>query len=131
MTSPVPFVDAEVLAAHLVERLNRCVPSDVQVGVQGGQVTFGVAGQVREWLSFAEKFAAEEEWRVAADSAVWNVLDKLQDFVIEEAGIQPWPGPHGLARAEVRVTEDEIRFWYGDESNPTVAFEPITVGDGG
>jgi hypothetical protein len=47
----------------------------------------------------------------------------------EEVGIQPWPHPHGLAGAEVRVTEDQIQFWYGDESNPTVAFEPIAVAD--
>jgi hypothetical protein len=122
-------VDAELLAAHLVERLNRRVPENVRVAYERGEITFEVGGEVREWLSFTRKFATEPDSGRAAEAAVSNVLDKLQDFVIEEVGIQPWPNPHGHARAEVSVTEDQIRFWYGDESDPSVAFEPIAVAD--
>lgn len=100
------------------------------VGVERGQITFALGGAIRQWVGFVELFPADE-FLAACEGPVWNVLNSLQDFVIAEAGIQPWPDPEscGLTRAEVEVSEGEIRFWYGDKAEPALRFEPIRVAD--
>jgi hypothetical protein len=115
------------LAELLADRVNPALPETVRVGVARGEVTFALSGEVREWVGFADTLtrAGDEAWGERVASAVWNVLDKLQDFVIEEAGVQPWPDP--FAGANVYVHRREIRLCYGDGSDPVLGFEPIRL----
>ena len=120
-------MNPNTLARALVERLNRVVPADIYVDIEHGEITFAVAGETRQYVMFVEAFERGGQSTDEVERAVARVLDSLQDFVIEEAGVQPWPHPRGLARAGVRVTADEVRMWYGDEADPSLAIEPIPL----
>jgi hypothetical protein len=89
-----------------------------------GQIAFLHGDEEREQMRIADSADVE--------SFVWVVLDKLQDFMILEVGINPWPGLEEggeFAAVGVRVDEAAVRFWYGREASPRVLFEPIPLSD--
>src|SRR6266567_3410146 len=98
----MPGVDPAALAPALCERLNQELPRQVRVRESGGQLEFLLDGEMQEQLSFAEVFDSKASWQDAAESAIWNILDKLQDFMIEVMEMNTWPGESGFGgRAEV------------------------------
>src|SRR6266496_3858516 len=102
-------VDPETLAAVVCERINRELPSQVNVTPERGRgIAFYREGELLEQLSFAQVFD-ELPWQKAAESAIWNLLDKLQDFMIEVIAINTWPAQSGFGGdARVSVTDSRI-----------------------
>jgi hypothetical protein len=113
----------------VAERLDEIVPDGVRVEYGDGRFRFLLDGELREEMRFARTSPAENQWPDSLANAIWTVLDSLQDFVIEEIGIQPWPvdPAGGLPRAHAEVSDGKLVFSYGHPDDPAVAFEPIPL----
>jgi hypothetical protein len=77
--------------------------------------------------SFGVYGASDEENMVGV--AV-QALDELQDF-ISEATHNPWPGVTSQPKPHGRIRDSHLDLWYGDSTNPILAFKPILLTLGG
>jgi hypothetical protein len=113
----------------VAERLDAIVPERVRVEYQDGRFQFRLGSVLREELTFPKSSPNDEGWPASLANAIWTLLDSLQDFVIEEVGIQPWPvdTAGGLPRAHAEVSNGKLVFSYGHPERPALAFEPIPL----
>jgi len=116
-------VDGVTLAEALAERLAGVVPAGVQIFAQGPSVSIqddSGLGLLQDVGGILEQHGDAIDQLVLA---CLSVLNSVQDFVAETLTV-PWPDAE-MAMAGVRVAEDRILLWYGDESDPALALRPI------
>ena len=113
----------------VAEHLDAVVPEGVAIEYLEGRFRFLLGGELREELTFPRNSPDDEGWPASLANAIWTLLDRLQDFVIEELGIQPWPvdPAGGLPRAHAEVSDGKLVFSYGHPDDPAVGFEPIPL----
>lgn len=124
--------DADRLAEALVERLRPHIPSDVVLQPERGGVTVLVEGFA--WLRQGVEEILDQPGDPAffLETAAWNVLSSIQDFVSEHRA-EPWPrwewgadaDPLPSPRAAVR--SGALHLWYGNEDDPVLSLEPIRL----
>src|SRR5206468_4168026 len=107
----------------LASRLDAAVPEPFQV----------VAEQEEVWL--LEKGRRNTGGIIVdleVEEAVWRVLTDFQDELAEQLRV-PWPHDPALGyvfhEPEVVVRDGAVHFWYGEEGNPVLAFEPIPLNE--
>jgi hypothetical protein len=117
-------VDGSTLAESLAERLDGVVPAGVQIFAQGASVSVqddSGLGLVQDVGGILEQHGDSIDLIVLA---CLSVLNSVQDFVAETLTV-PWPDAE-MAMPGVRVADDRILLWYGDESDPALALPPIS-----
>jgi hypothetical protein len=71
--------------------------------------------------------------RTLVETAAWNALNTVQDFVTEVIR-QPWPRPldprassSEIASPNVSLERSTLHLWYGDRITPSVQLRSIHV----
>ena len=116
------------LAAALVARLAPAAPEGIEIVEEPpGFLTARIDEFRWEALAVDEPELEEEIPREEYDppypaAGALEALDFVQEFVRNEVGGE-WPP--GSPEPMAALLEDEIRFWFGPEDDPVLAFEPI------
>ena len=125
------------LAAALAQRLNDIAPAPFRLSAEEGRVNI-YRGDVLDTISFTPDIV-EDETRDLSEvlyTATWSVLSALQDIISEETH-DAWPSTDGrtMALPDVRIGEEAVHLWYGEEEAPLVRlpairFDEIMEADG-
>lgn len=118
------------LAAALVARLAAAAPEGVEI-VEEPPGFLTVRIDEFRWEALAVDEPELEEELELADydppypaAGALEALDFVQEFARNELGVE-WPP--GSPEPMAALLEDEIRFWFGPEDDPALAFEPIPL----
>jgi hypothetical protein len=125
---PLP-AGAERVVVPLAERWRDVLPADeFQVDVDGKELVVnalahGRAARMRAGSLLALRLPLPMSLRLRMFFE--NEADTLQEFVSETRS-EPWPAPH--AKPHARVSDDEVRVWYGtrDEASAALCLLPIS-----
>jgi hypothetical protein len=128
----LPTVVGGRLAAAVVTRLADHVPGDVMLLVDDAQIALAKNHQILAKFDFGLLLDQAGDIRELAEMAVRGALSTIQDVVVEEL-TTPWPaiGSGGPATTlplpDASRDSNGIRLWFGDETAPALALQPITL----
>ncbi len=122
------------LASGLAQSLAAVVPGAIVVRAAGDVVE--VSSHLVEWTaaSFVGQLLNQPgDRRALIETAAWNALNTVQDFVTEVFR-QPWPCPLDpsassgtMALPAVSLEESTLHMWYGERSTPSLQLRSIQV----
>jgi hypothetical protein len=128
----LPTVVGTRLAAAVVTRLAGLLPGDVLLLLDHTQLALAKDHQILARFDFGLLLDQAGDIRELAEMAVRGALSTIQDVVVEELTM-PWPaiGSGGPATTlplpDASRDSNRIRLWFGDETTPALALQPITL----
>jgi hypothetical protein len=118
------------LAAALVARIAPVAPDGVEI-VEEPPGFLRTRIDDPRWEALAvdrpeleEEIPAEDYDPPYPAASALEALDFVQEFVRNELDVE-WPP--GSPEPMAALVDDEIRFWFGAEDDPTLTFEPIPL----
>jgi hypothetical protein len=125
-------VSSRNLAAALAERLAHIVPRGFSVRSEDTDISVYRDGKLVGG-SAALEIINDDDGRgldERIEVAVQAVVSGIQDDIIETIK-GPWPGTStrgvDLPMPDCRVTDDQLRVWFGDEKAPVASVPPISL----
>ena|SRR5438093_4593211 len=123
------FGVARRLATAVVSRVADLVPEGILVLLDNTGIALATGHEITAGTDFEPLLDQDGDIRELAEMALGNALSDIQDFVAEEL-TTPWPAASGATQLPlpgVHIGPTEVRMWFGDETSPVLALQPIPL----
>jgi hypothetical protein len=117
------------LAAAVVSRVAGLVPEGILVLLDDTGIALAIDHEIVARTAFEPLLDQNGDIRQLAEMTLGNVLSDIQDVVAEEL-TTPWPAGSAATQLPlpgVRISSTEVRLWYGEETSPALALQPIPL----
>jgi len=127
--TPQPVVSSPDLAAELAIRLNEVAPDGFTVIAEHTYVAVRHNGEFigrSGAAEFLESIEGIQNPTEAIERAARVILDTVQDY-FSDASTEPWPGTRDQPNPGIRLRNDRLEMWFGDQDNPVLKLRPLDL----